>query len=213
MKTFIILIIIFIDIITVVAQDHFIKTINILETSSDSGGRILAEPDGYIIMCGSLFYGNAVSGVGIVKTDLAGNKLWETGIHNYPYDLHGWDFLKTPDAYIVSSYDYVAGSNWQDAFTKVSLNGDSLERAFFGDDLRNGAASLALSENNEIIAVSSFGLVSEYYAHSILLKLSPNLQILSDTTLPDIAGFSVNMPVAITILPSGEYILGITYQN
>ena len=75
------------------AQDYFIKTININETSSDNGFNVIADETGYMVMCGSLFNGNTSSGVGIFKTDLQGDKILENAFST-ALDTHAYDFLK-----------------------------------------------------------------------------------------------------------------------
>jgi hypothetical protein len=62
-----------------IAQDYYLKTIDIDNTSSDNGLRILPETDGYVILCGSV---TAVGEISICKSDLQGNKIWDNTISN-----------------------------------------------------------------------------------------------------------------------------------
>lgn len=193
------------------AQEYYIKTISISGTSSDNGSRIISEADGYVVACGSIFGGGSNSGIGVFKSTIAGDKVWESQISNFPYDIHGWGLLPIPNAYIVSSYDYLPGSNWQDAFRKLNENGTISDALYYGDTLRNGVASM-IYEQDKIVAATSYGIVNQY-TRSVLLKLDTSLQITSFYELENVNDFNFSMPADLLLLPTQEYIIGIGAQN
>ncbi|QQS28783.1 MAG: hypothetical protein IPM47_18360 [Sphingobacteriales bacterium] len=180
-------------------------------TSSDNGSRIISEADGYVVACGSIFGGGSNSGIGVFKSTISGEKVWDSQISNFPYDIHGWGLLPIPNAYIVSSYDYLPGSNWQDAFRKLNENGTVSNTLYHGDTLRNGAASM-IYEQGKIVAATSYGIVNQY-THSVLLKLDTSLQITASYELENVGDFNFSMPADLLLLPTQEYILGIGAQN
>ena len=193
------------------AQDYFIKTININETSSDNGFNVIADETGYMVMCGSLFNGNTSSGVGIFKTDLQGDKILENAFST-ALDTHAYDFLKmTNGNFVVSAYTATINDDWQDTFIKVKANGDSLNATYHGGDIRNGSASI-MTSGNKIIALSSYGIINDY-SHLVLMEIDTSLHLLDEYLIEDTENYNFNIAVDITLLPTNEYVLGIGAQN
>ena len=132
------------------AQDYFIKTINITETSSDNGLAIIANQDGYVVMCGSMAYGT-IGGTGIFKTDLVGNKIWENAFNFYPYDSGVRNLIQLPNNnYLISGGRLAEGLSFQDLFTFITTNGGIYRSVVHGDTMDNRAANSLLRANKII---------------------------------------------------------------
>ena len=196
------------------AQDYFIKGVNIEETSSDTGLRIIADETGYAIVCGSLFFGNTLGGMGIVKTDLQGNKIWENAFNDSPNESGIAGFCKLADGnYMITGATYKPGLSWQDTFVKVnSSNGDTLRTTYFGDSLRNRAAFSTLDNYGNHIAFSTYGVVIQY-SHNILLKLDTAGQVTHSYPLADVPDYNYQYSEEIIVLPNGEYVMAIGAES
>jgi hypothetical protein len=201
------------------AQDYFIKTINITETSSDNGADIIAEEDGYIIRNSCLFNigGNQRGGIGIIKTNLNGDKEWDNAFHFYPYDAAGrGEIVKLPNGnYLISGGRVEEGLSFQDLFTFITTNGGIYRSVVHGDAMDNRAANSLLRANKIIsftgIKQPNTGL--EVYNNTLLITMDTTGIILREDTLQNIVGYPTNGSEDITLLPTNEYVLGIGAQN
>ncbi|OWY25845.1 hypothetical protein C7N43_38735, partial [Sphingobacteriales bacterium UPWRP_1] len=211
MKTPLFILCFFLYGVVILAQDLFIKTINILETSSDTGFGIIADDDGYVVLCGSHFY-TGVGGTGYFKTDLEGNKIWEFAFNTYPFNSGANNIIKLPnDNYFISGGRYEEGLDRQDFFTIVKFNGDTLRTITHGNELNN-SAPYTIVNGNELLCATNYGETG-LSAHYLLLKMDTSGQIISEYLVQDNPSFAFNQRSELLILPSGEYLLGITYQN
>ena len=199
---------------TMQAQDYFIKGINIDQTSSDTGLRIIADETGYTIACGSLFFGNTLGGMGIVRTDLQGNKVWENAFNDSPNESGIGNFSRLADGnYMITGGTYQPGLSWQDTFVKVSSSdGSHLHTTYFGDSLRNTVPFSTLDNYGNHIAFSTYGIVMQY-SHNILLKLDTAGQVIHSYPLADIPGYNYQYSEEMIVLPNGEYVLAIATET
>jgi hypothetical protein len=196
-----------------VAQDYFIKGVNIEGTSSDTGLRIIAEQDGYIISCNALFMNSTFGGIGIVKTDLEGTKLWENTFNSYPDESGATNFIKLPDnAYLITGGTIIPDLNWQDTFIKVSSNGDSLRTTYYGDELRNKVAFSVLDNAGNHLALSTYGVFNEY-SHNILLKLDGEGEVTDSYPLADVPSYPYQYSEEMIVLPNGEYVMTLAAES
>jgi hypothetical protein len=198
------------------AQDYFIKTINITETSSDNGLAIIANQDGYVVMCASLFNGSTIGGTGIFKTDLAGNKIWENAFNFYPYDSGVKNLIQLPNNnYLISGGRLAEGLSFQDLFTFITTNGGIYRSVVHGDTMDNRAANSLLRANKIIsftgIKQPNTGL--EVYNNTLLITMDSTGIILREDTLQNVVGYPTNVSEDIILLPTNEYVLGIGAQN
>ena len=195
------------------AQEYYIKTVNVLESDSDNGLDILAEDDGYVIRAGVLFLGSTISGVGIVKTDFDGNKLWENTAHFYPYEAGTNNLIKLPNSnYLITGSRIEEGLSFQDLYTIVSPNGNIVRNVTYGDALDNRARR-SLFYNNKIVSSTNFGETG-LNNHSLLITMDTTCNmVLRQDTLEDVLGYTFNGSEEIILLPTNEYVLGIGAQN
>lgn len=195
------------------AQDYFIKAVNIDQTSSETGIGIIAEEDGYVIGCAAGFFNSTLGGVGILKTDLQGNKVWENAFHDYPNESGIGNFSKLADNnYLITGGTYKPGLSWQDTFIKVGSNGDSLHTTYFGDSLRNRVAFSTLDNYGNHIVFSTYGIINQY-SHNILLKLDTAGQVTHTYPIADVQGYPYQYSEEMIVLPNGEYVLTIAAQD
>ena len=194
--------------------DYFLKTINIDNTGSDNGLDIVADEMGYTVLCGSV---TAVGGIGLFKTDVQGNKIWDNQVDFYPYDAGIRNFIRLPNSnYLISGGRQELNVFYQDLFSFVnSDNGSIYRHIVHGDTMDNRAAS-SLMRGDKIIAFTGItrpdvGL-SEYN-HTLLLTMDSTGVLLREDTLNNVEGYPINGSETITLLPTQEYVLGIGAQN
>ena len=195
------------------AQDYFIKTINITETSSDNGLAIIANQDGYVVMCGSMAYGT-IGGTGIFKTDLVGNKIWENAFNFYPYDSGVRNLIQLPNNnYLISGGRSAEGLNSQDLYTIISSSGNIVRHVMHGDALDNRVPS-SLFHNGKIVSVTNFG-ETNLNSHPLLVTMDTTCNlIIRQDTLEDVTdGYLFNNAVGIIPLSINEYTLGIIVSS
>ncbi|HRK29415.1 MAG TPA: hypothetical protein PK239_19210, partial [Chitinophagales bacterium] len=197
------------------AQDYYIKTISITGTSSDNGLDILADETGYVVMTGSMAFG-AIGGVGIFKTDLWGDKIWENAVNYYPYDAGPRNICKLQNQnYLVSGGRVESGLSFQDLFLFINESGYLYQTVIHGDTMDNRPPNSILRDD-KIIAYTSItapGSSLSLFNRTLLLTLDTGGVLLRRDTLENIAGYPRNGSEEILLLPTQEYILGIGAQN
>jgi len=197
------------------AQDYYLKTISITGTSSDNGLDIIADETGYVVMTGSMAFG-AIGGVGIFKTDLWGDKIWENAVNYYPYDAGPRNICKLQNQnYLVSGGRVESGLSFQDLFLFINESGYLYQTVIHGDTMDNRPPNSILRDD-KIIAYTSItapGSGLSLFNRTLLLTLDTGGVLLRRDTLENIAGYPRNGSEAILLLPTQEYILGIGAQN
>ncbi|QQS28785.1 MAG: hypothetical protein IPM47_18370 [Sphingobacteriales bacterium] len=69
------------------AQEYYIKTVSVENTVSDNGLDIIADEEGYVVLCGS------VGGTGFFKVDFDGVEIWQNYFNFPPYEPGVSDFF------------------------------------------------------------------------------------------------------------------------
>jgi hypothetical protein len=196
------------------AQDYFIKTVNIDGTSSDNGLGIVAEENGYVVLCGSIV---SVGGIGIFKTDWEGNKIWDNVANFFPNEAGVRTLTKLVNGdYVISGGKTEPNMSFQDLFTFVNGTTGSIYRYIIHGDTMDNRAPNSLLRGDKIIAYTSIkqpGSNLSQYNNTLLITMDSSGVILREDTLQNIAGFPMNGAEQITLLPDTSYILGIGAQN
>lgn len=192
------------------AQEYYLKVINVDNTGTDNGLDIIADETSYVVLCGSV---TAVSGIGIFKTDLEGNKIWDNQVDFYPYNAGVTNLIKLPnESYLISGGRVELGLDFQDLFTFVNQNGFIYRHVTHGDSVNNRSPE-SLIRDDKIIAYTSVGEIEPYNNHPLLITLDTTGTILREDTLNNVVGYPNNGSADLILLSTGEYVLGIGAQN
>lgn len=190
------------------AQDYYLKTVNVDNTASDNGLHIVTDEEGYAIMCGSL------GKIGFVRTDLAGNKIWDN-VFDYTYDTGVSDLMRLPNGnYLLAGVLGEAGMSFQDLFIFANAdNGAAYREVVHGDEMDNRVAQVIM-RNNQIVSFEGFSPPDDTpLLQTLLLTMDTAGTLLRRDTLPNVAGYAINGAAAITLLSSDEYVIGIGAQD
>ncbi|QQS29937.1 MAG: hypothetical protein IPM47_02995 [Sphingobacteriales bacterium] len=192
------------------AQEYYIKTFDVDSTESDNGMDILADEEGYVVLCASM------GGTGYFKVDTDGEEIWQNNFSFAPYEPGVTGLLQLPDGnYLISGAVIETGMLYQDLFTFVTDEGEIYRHIIHGDTMDNRAPYSVL-RNNLVVSYTSItppGVGLELYNHTLLLTMDTAGVVLRIDTLQNVAGYPRNGSVALLLLPTQEYILGIGAQN
>ncbi|HRK29424.1 MAG TPA: hypothetical protein PK239_19255, partial [Chitinophagales bacterium] len=188
------------------AQDYYIKTISVDNTASDNGLHIIADEEGYVVLCGS------IGGTGFFKVDFSGVEIWQNYFSFAPYEPGVTGLLQLPNGnYLLSGAVIESGMLYQDLFTFVTTNGEIYKHVIHGDTMDNRSPNSIL-RGNHIVSYTSItppGIGLEQYNHTLLLTMDTAGTILRSDTIENIAGYPRNGSADLLLLPTQEYILGI----
>jgi len=200
------------------AQDYYIKTITSPNTYSDNGAAILATDTEYIIRNSCLFpFNGLLSGMGVFKTDLHGDQIWESSFNFEPFGASGrGNIVRLPNEnYMISGGTIATGMLYQDLFSFINNDGMFYRYVIHGDTMDNRAPTSVLRDDKIIVytSIKPPGYNLSQVNNTLLLTLDTTGTILREDTLQNIAGFPMNGAEDLLLLPTQEYILGIGAQN
>ncbi|QQS28781.1 MAG: hypothetical protein IPM47_18350 [Sphingobacteriales bacterium] len=192
------------------AQEYYIKTVSVENTVSDNGLDIIADEEGYVVLCGS------VGGTGFFKVDFDGVEIWQNYFNFPPYEPGVTGLLQLPNEnYLLSGAVVQSGMLYQDLFTFVNKNGEIYRHVLHGDTMDN-RAPYSISRDNQIVSYTSItppGIGLEQYNYTLLLTMDTIGTVHRRDTIINIEGFPRCGSVDLLLLPTQEYILGIGAQN
>ncbi len=189
------------------AQDYYIKTITSPSTYSDNGAAILATENGYVIRNACIFpFNGLLNGIGVFRTDLHGDQIWETSFNFEPFGASGrGNIVRLPNEnYMISGGTIETGMLYQDLFSFFNNNGIIYRHVIHGDTMDNRAPTSIL-RNEKIIAYTTIkapGFNLSQVNNTLLLTLDTTGIILREDTLQNIAGFPMNGAEDLLLLPT-----------
>ena len=133
---------------------------------------------GYIITGYTLSFGSGGSDVYLIKTDSAGNLLWQKTFDGSDYDC-GYSVQQTIDGgYIVAgkAWSFAFGGGFTDVYLiKTDPNGNLLwQKTFGGSDEDDGFSVLQTTDGGYIIVGYTESFAEGYYGDVYLIKTDPN---------------------------------------
>ncbi len=152
---------------SIYSQNYYLKTTTITSSSADNGLDIISDEEGYTIRSGSIFLNVGVAGIGIIRTSLERDKLWENSVNFSPYESGSNNMIALENRnYIVSGGRVEDSLNFQYLYTVVNASGDIVRNATHGDELDNRTPFI-ISRNSK--AISFLVLVQQTYTNETCL--------------------------------------------